>query len=65
MMGKFDVLEPCGAQKTKGSLHVFTQSGEQQSFVRRIMTNPCIHKAGSRGSAFVIRDSTEEEDADK
>jgi hypothetical protein len=29
MMGKFDVLEPCGALKTKDSLHVFTQSGEQ------------------------------------
>jgi hypothetical protein len=27
MMGKFDVLEPCGALKTKSPLHVFTQSG--------------------------------------
>jgi len=29
MMRKFDVLQPCGALKTKGLLDVFTQFGEQ------------------------------------
>jgi hypothetical protein len=65
MMGKFDVLEPCGALKTKGPparVHAVWRAVE----LRQKNHDQSLYPSGRiKGKRLVIRDSTVEEDADR